>query len=163
MLGLFCGSDKKPRRDGDEGSATTSDRSLGSLISVRMTPGEVLDRLSILDIKRRYLNEDKAKIASEQYDDLRESCEHIFGHKSDVHSDILEKYRALVAVNEKLWDVEDEVRSVLRRALDANDAHDKGFTTLAGKVPILNDERAKLKNEIDEISGCSLTEVKGYV
>lgn len=142
----------------------TPAKSMGSLIDVGMTPGEVLDRLSILDIKRRKLHDEKAKIASSQYETLRASCDHLFPDNCDeIHEFILTKYRDLVRVNEKLWSVEDQVRNCLKISTDEKHAHEIGFTSIAGKVPILNDERAKLKNEIDAAVGSNTTEVKGYV
>jgi hypothetical protein len=142
----------------------TPAKKIGSLVDVAMTPGEVLDRLSILDIKRRKLSDEKAKIAESQYETLRASCGHLFPDNcDDDHGVILEKYRSLVRVNEQLWGVEDEVRKLIRTATDEQHAHELGFTSKAALVPVLNDERAKLKNEIDEALGSETTEVKGYV
>lgn len=139
-------------------------RALGGLVEVGMTPGEVLDRLSILDIKQRRLKEGgKASIARKQYAALFKKSSHLLGGGNEKLAKINVKYNNLLEVNERLWEVEDRVRHLMREATDHDHAHSLGFTEIAASVPILNDVRARLKNEIDEVAGCGTTEVKGYV
>lgn len=125
---------------------------MDALIEIRVTPGEALDRLSILGVKReRLAGTEKGRMASRQYEELVARCEHLFPMGNEAYS-------SLLRVNGQLWDAEDDVRRTLGEfgTLGA-------FAEAAASVPRLNDERSRLKIAFDEAVGCAHTEVKGYV
>lgn len=121
---------------------------LSKPIDVPMTPGETLDRLSILEVKVAKLRADppKALMASRQHKELMSLCGHLFPVGGPAYED-------LYAVNAALWDAEDTVRS----------ASGAEWEDAARAVPTLNERRARIKQDFDRVVGCSSTEVKGYV
>jgi hypothetical protein len=151
------------------------------MVEVPMSPGEALDRLSILSIKAaRLQGTPKGTMAMEQLVDLRQRCDFLPSlissqDRPDRPIDAAARHAvgALMEVNERLWDVEDEVRALLRGlpGLTGGDAEKVGanisgvleFALCAARVPILNDERAKIKRDFDILSNSSAVEVKSYV
>ncbi len=122
-------------------------------IQITISPGEWADRYSILCIKFRHLSD----APSPQFD---------IGRMRQVHDQLLAlrqpdvmraartdavfgyAYRALYAVNERLWDVEDRLRECEQRQDFRN-----GFIAMARQVYTLNDRRTELKNKINEMFG----------
>ncbi len=123
-------------------------------IRVEVSPGELIDKITILEIKSDRI-EDKAKLAN-----VRTELGLLTATR-DAAIEHVEKLAELTTglrkINEKLWDIEDEIR--LCEA--AGDFGDK-FIELARAVYISNDERARLKREINELLGSAIVEEKSY-
>jgi hypothetical protein len=116
--------------------------------------GEFLDRLTILEIKSERLT-DPTKLANnnKHLENLRAAWQASEYGKTDIS----EHFAALKAINEKLWEIEDDIREK-----EASGSFDKEFIELARAVYINNDERARLKNEFNKLFHSEFTEEKSY-
>jgi hypothetical protein len=123
------------------------------MITIPISTGELLDKLSILSIKgSKIKDESKLKLVNTEFDLL---------HKLSIpylENDILGLYLNLVEVNSKLWDVEDKLR-----VLETEHRFEGEFIDLARKVYYLNDERFSIKNQINILTLSEIQEVKEYV
>jgi hypothetical protein len=125
-----------------------------SEILVPVSPGEVLDKLTILRIKAARIA-DAAKAANVRRElELRESTWR--GSPYSRH-DVAGEEAALRAVNERLWDIEDRIRDCERAG-----RFDEEFIALARAVYVENDERAAIKKRINVALGSSIVEEKSY-
>lgn len=123
------------------------------LISIPISHGELIDKITILEIKSVHLR-DPAKLANVQRElDLLNG---IWSAQPDVDS-VAEERAGLKRVNEALWRIEDDIR-VKERA----QAFDEEFIALARSVYVRNDERAALKRTINGKLGSDLVEEKSY-
>lgn len=125
-----------------------------SLISTPVSYGELIDKITILEIKSERMS-DPAKLANvaNELDALNRT----WAADPAAAVDIADLRDRLKAVNEALWDIEDRIR--LQEKAKAFDA---GFIELARSVYIRNDERAALKREINLKLGSTLIEEKSY-
>ena len=125
-----------------------------SLISVPISFGELLDKITILEIKLERMT-DPAKLAN-----VRKELEMLnatWGNAPESRHDIGAQHAALKAVNERLWVIEDDIREKERaKEFDAE------FIRLARAVYFENDERARVKREINTMLGSKLVEEKSY-
>jgi hypothetical protein len=123
-------------------------------IKVPVSPGELLDKITILRIKSQRMTDAKKLVNVRlELDALEETWESSAYAAVDVDSDV----RALLAVNERLWTIEDDIRDKERgKAFDAE------FIRLARAVYIENDERAAIKRRLNIKLGSSLVEEKSY-
>jgi len=125
-----------------------------SEILVPVSPGEVLDKITILRIKAARMT-DAAKVANVRRE--LELLERTWRESPYGRADVARDEAALHAVNERLWDIEDRIRDKEReRAFDA------GFIELARSVYIENDERAAIKKRINVALGSTIVEEKSY-
>jgi len=124
-----------------------------SRILAEISPGELIDKITILEIKQERLA-DTAKLANVRYalDRLRETRQPLDGKAA-----LAPLESELKAVNARLWDIEDEIRDCERRG-DFGPA----FVALARQVYRQNDRRAELKKAIDLLYGSAMTEEKSY-
>jgi Family of unknown function (DUF6165) len=125
-----------------------------SQISVPVSYGELIDKITILEIKSERIR-DAAKLANvrAELDLLNQTWYADPASRRDIRAE----RAALRAVNEALWDIEDDIRRKEKaRAFDA------GFVELARAVYIRNDERAAIKREINLKLGSTLIEEKSY-
>jgi hypothetical protein len=123
-------------------------------IKVPVSPGELLDKITILRIKSQRMG-DPAKLSNVRVE-LRalEETWSASGHAgADVEADI----GALLAVNERLWVIEDDIRGKERAQ-----AFDEEFIRLARAVYFENDERAAIKRRINTKLGSAIVEEKSY-
>jgi Family of unknown function (DUF6165) len=123
-------------------------------IKVPISPGELLDKITILRIKSRRMR-DPEKLANVrvELDALEETWKGSPYARADVESDV----DALLAVNERLWTIEDDIRDKERaKSFDAE------FIGLARAVYIENDDRAAIKRRINLKLGSGLVEEKSY-
>ena len=123
-------------------------------IFAEISVGELLDKISILEIKQKNIkDEQKIKIISKELESLNYSL------KKDVHitDEIKTLYEDLKKINIKLWNIEDG-----KRDCERNGDFGEKFIQLARSVYIENDQRAKIKNKINKISGSNISEVKSY-
>ena len=125
-----------------------------SLIQTPVSYGELIDKLTILEIKSRRIT-DTAKLANVRNElDLLGAT---WANSSVSQTDIGTERAQLLAVNELLWDVEDKLRLKERAQ-----AFDNEFVALARAVYFRNDERAALKRAINLKLGSELVEEKSY-
>lgn len=123
-------------------------------ILVPISPGELLDKITILRIKSARMT-DAAKLANVRVElaELEKTWRAAVGAEADVSED----ERALQAVNERLWVIEDDIRDKERAQ-----AFDARFIELARAVYIENDERAAIKKRVNVKLGSRIVEEKSY-
>ena len=123
-------------------------------ILVPTSPGELLDKITILRIKSARMT-DAAKLANVRAEltELEKTWRVAVGANSNVAED----ERALQAVNERLWVIEDDIRDKERAH-----AFDARFIELARSVYIENDERAAIKKRVNLALGSRIVEEKSY-
>ena len=121
---------------------------------VPLSPGELLDKITILRIKVARI-QDAAKLANVK----RELAllEQPWKDSGAAVQDVALDERALENVNERLWDIEDRIRDK-----EAHQTFDREFIELARAVYICNDERAAIKKRINLQLGSPLVEEKTY-
>lgn len=125
-----------------------------SLIQTPVSYGELIDKITILEIKSRRIT-DAAKLANVRNElDLLNAT---WANDAASQTDIGDERARLLAVNELLWDIEDKIR--LKEKAQAFDAE---FIELARSVYFRNDERAAFKREINLKLGSQLVEEKSY-
>ena len=123
-------------------------------IFVEISVGELMDKISILEIKQKNLKDkEKIKIVSKELESLN-TC-----FQKDVHitDQIKSLYEDLKKINTKLWNIEDG-----KRDCERNGDFGEKFIKLARSVYIENDQRAKIKNKINRLSGSNISEVKSH-
>ena len=123
-------------------------------ILVEVSVGELLDKLSILEIKQEKIKDsEKLKYINDEYAVLKEQL------KKNVHSDnALDKlFNSLKEINSKLWHIEDD-----KRMCEKNSDFGEKFIKLSRDVHFLNDDRAKIKLEINNHTGSKIKEIKEY-
>ena len=122
-------------------------------MKIEVSTGEILDKFSILIIKRSNINDDaKLDNVQKEMDELRPIFNELTRDKK-----VFSKYVDLAEVNKRLWDIEDEIRE-FERYKDFGDR----FIELARSVYITNDERAKIKKEINLLTNSGIVEEKSY-
>jgi len=127
---------------------------LMSLIQTPVSYGELIDKITILEIKSRRIA-DEAKLANVRNElDLLNAT---WANDAASQTDISDERARLLAVNELLWDIEDRIRLKERAQ-----AFDQEFIELARSVYFRNDERAAFKREINLKLGSQLVEEKSY-
>ena len=123
-------------------------------ILVEVSIGELLDKISILDIKKDKINDDtKLEHILREYKILKEE----YDNKVKNDDKLSKLYTSLKEINSKLWVIEDEKRLCEKKA-DFGDE----FIKLSRDVHFLNDERAKIKLEINIHTGSKIKEIKEY-
>jgi len=125
-----------------------------SQISVPVSYGELIDKITILEIKSERITS-AAKLANVRAE--LEILDATWRANSAARTDIAAERAALRRVNEALWDIEDRIR--LKEKAKAFDAE---FIELARSVYIRNDERAEIKRAINGKLGSTLVEEKSY-
>ena len=123
-------------------------------ILVEVSVGELLDKISILEIKKdRIKDSDKLKFINSEYEVLKNELE-----KNIKIDGKLEKFFvALKNINSKLWIIEDE-----KRKCEKNSNFGEDFIRLSRDVHFLNDTRAKIKLDINNHTGSKIKEIKEY-
>ena len=120
-----------------------------------ISPGELLDKISILEINlEKVKDKDRQKRIKNEYDILKK----VQNSSIEMSDKIKDFYRSVSNVNIKLWDIEDKIR-----ICEQNKDFGKNFIELARGVYFNNDKRAKLKNEINEILKSNIREIKQFV
>ena len=123
-------------------------------ILVEVSVGELLDKLTILEIKQEKIKDpEKLKYINDEYSVLKDQLNKSV--KSDPKLDTL--FNSLKKINEKLWIIEDDKRLCEK----SSDFGDK-FVKLSRDVHFLNDDRAKIKLEINNYTGSKIKEIKEY-
>ena len=123
-------------------------------IVVEVSVGELLDKISILEIKKEKIKDtEKLKFINNEYDVLKDQF--FKNVKSDEKLKSLFKF--LKEINNKLWIIEDD-----KRLCEKNSDFGDEFIKLSRDVHFLNDERAKIKLEINNHTGSKIKEIKEY-
>ena len=123
-------------------------------IIIEVSVGELLDKISILEIKKDKIKDpEKLKFISNEHSILKDQF------KENVKSDEkLEKlFKDLKEINAKLWVIEDD-----KRNCEKNKDFGEKFIKLSRDVHFLNDDRAKIKLEMNNHTGSSIKEIKEY-
>ena len=124
------------------------------IIKTPISLGELIDKISILRIKKENIEDDeKQKSIDKELKLLNEVLESVL----DYHENINEYLNQLIVINTKLWKVEDNIREFERQKI-----FDKEFIELARSVYFINDERSRIKLEINKKFGSQIVEVKSY-
>tara|TARA_B100000401_G_C52560914_1_gene603243 strand:+ start:255 stop:644 length:390 start_codon:yes stop_codon:yes gene_type:complete len=125
------------------------------MLEVNISVGELLDKMSILEIKSiKISNPQKQKNIKKEYDLLNEKAQII---KEGYEEKFEELYKKLIKINSQLWDIEDEIR-----ILEKNKDFGKNFIELARSVYFTNDERFDIKSEINNYFLSDIVEEKDY-
>ena len=123
-------------------------------ILVEVSVGELLDKISILDIKKdKIKNKENLEYIQKEYNILKSEYDNKV--KSDNKLSLL--YNSLKEINSRLWVIEDE-----KRLCEKNDDFGEKFIKLSRDIHFLNDERAKIKLEINNYTGSKIKEIKEY-
>jgi len=123
-------------------------------ILVEVSVGELLDKISILEIKQEKIKDSaKLKFINEEHSILKDQF------NSNIKSDqrLSELFESLKQINAKLWVIEDDKRKC-EKEKDFTDT----FIKLSRDVHFLNDDRAKIKLEINNHTGSKIKEIKEY-
>ena len=123
-------------------------------ILVEVSVGELLDKISILEIKQEKIKDPaKLKFINEEHSILKDQL------NINVESDqkLTELFESLKQINAKLWVIEDDKRQC-EKEKDFTDT----FIKLSRDVHFLNDDRAKIKLEINNFTGSKIKEIKEY-
>ena len=123
-------------------------------IIIEVSVGELLDKISILEIKKEKIKDvSKLKFISNEYSILKDQ----FEKKINTSERLENLFQKLKEINKKLWVIEDDKRNCEKK----KDFGEK-FIKLSRDVHFLNDERAQIKLEINEYSSSGLKEIKEY-
>ena len=123
-------------------------------ILVEVSVGELLDKISILEIKKEKIKDpEKLKFINDEYDILKDQLNKSI--KSDEKLDNL--FQSLKEINAKLWVIEDD-----KRLCEKNSDYGEKFIKLSRNVHFLNDDRAKIKLNINNHTGSRIKEIKEY-
>ena len=123
-------------------------------ILVEVSVGELLDKISILEIKKEKIKDSsKLKFIDDEYNVLKEQL------KNNVKNDekLNKLFLSLKEINSKLWVIEDD-----KRMCEKNSDFSEKFVELSRNIHFLNDKRAKIKLEINQMTGSKIREVKEY-
>ena len=123
-------------------------------ILVEVSVGELLDKISILEIKKEKIKDlEKLKFINDEYSVLKDQL------NKNVKSDekLSELFNSLKEINSKLWVIEDN-----KRLCEKNSDFGEKFIKLSRDVNFLNDDRAKLKLEVNNHTGSKIKEIKEY-
>ena len=123
-------------------------------ILVEVSVGELLDKISILEIKKEKIKDpEKLKFINDEYEVLKNQLNQNI--KSDEKLNNL--FNSLKDINSKLWVIEDD-----KRLCEKNSNFGEKFIKLSRDVHFLNDDRAKIKLEINNHTGSKIKEIKEY-
>ena len=124
-------------------------------ILTEISAGELLDKISILEIKLIKINDKESLLEiNKEYNSLKETQNSNIKLTKNLENLVKE----LKAVNLKLWDIEDN-----KRICEKNKDFGKVFIDLSRNVYLNNDKRAQIKSEINKLLGSNIKEVKQYV
>ena len=125
-----------------------------SKILTEISAGELLDKLSILEIKlSKIKNPALLQEIKKEYDAINNTKNKSINSSNEIN--VL--YTNLKKINEQLWEIEDKIRLCEKNS----DFKDK-FIQLARDVYFTNDKRSKIKLEINKVSGSNMQEIKQY-
>ena len=123
-------------------------------IIVEVSTGELLDKISILEIKKEKIKDpNKLKFINDEHSILKDQL-----NKNIKTDDKIEKlFQSLKEINSKLWAIEDD-----KRQCEKDKNFGEKFVKLSREVHFLNDDRAKIKLEINNYTCSKIKEIKEY-
>ena len=123
-------------------------------ITIPVSSGELVDKISILKIKRKkIINKSKLQNINKELSLLNK----IYKNNFQKNKKILLYEKKLIKINKKLWDIEDKIRFH-----ESKKNFNQKFINLARAVYLNNDERSKIKKKINKLTGSHLIEEKSY-
>lgn len=123
------------------------------MIVIPVSVGELIDKLSILHVKQlKISNEEKLEYVNKEFELLYNLSSNYFNNQ-----EVENLYHKLIEINKKLWDIEDKLR-----VIESENNFDLEFIDLSRKVYFTNDERFRLKNEINLTTLSEIREIKDY-
>ena len=123
-------------------------------ILIEVSVGELLDKISILEIKKEKIsNPDSLKFINNEYDILKDQ----FNKNVKLDDKLNELFKSLKEINGKLWIIEDD-----KRMCEKNSDFGEKFIKLSRDIHFLNDSRSKVKLEINNHTGSKIKEIKEY-
>ena len=123
-------------------------------ILIEVSVGELLDKISILEIKKEKIQDpEKLKFINAEHSILKEQLDKNI--TSDDKLNVL--FKTLKEINSKLWVIEDD-----KRLCEKNSDFTENFIKLSRDVHFLNDDRAKIKLNINNHTGSKIKEIKEY-
>jgi len=123
-------------------------------ILVEVSVGELLDKISILEIKQEKIKDpEKLKFINDEHSILKDQLDN--NVKSDEKLNNL--FQSLKDINAKLWVIEDD-----KRLCEKNSDFTENFIKLSRDIHFLNDDRAKIKLEMNNHTGSKIKEIKEY-
>jgi len=123
-------------------------------ILVEVSVGELLDKISILEIKKEKIsNAESLEFINREYSVLKEQL------NKNVKSDekLNKLFESLKKINAKLWGIEDQ-----KRLYEKNSDFGENFIKVSRDIHFLNDDRSKIKLEINKYTGSKIREIKEY-
>ena len=125
--------------------------SIKKIINAPISIGELVDKITILEIKKNKLQNSKLENILKELSFLRKLMEK---HQIEITDDL---YTQLKEINLTLWNIEDQIR-----IKEKNKEFDNIFIELARSVYFKNDKRAEIKKRINQLSNSEITEEKSY-
>ena len=123
-------------------------------ILIEVSVGELLDKISILEIKKEKIKDiESLKFINDEYNILRVE----FDKNIQFDEKLKKLFNSLKDINSKLWSIEDE-----KRMCEKNSDFGDLFIKISREIHFLNDERSKLKLEINSYTGSKIREIKKY-
>ena len=124
-------------------------------MKVEVSNGELLDKLTILELKMSNISDDKKLInVKKEFNELSPLAELLFEKFKD---ELLSKYKELALINSQLWKIEDDIREC-----EKNKNFGEKFVELARAVYFTNDKRSDVKKQINILTGSGFIEEKSY-
>jgi len=123
-------------------------------ILVQVSAGELLDKLTILEIKASHISDAvKLKSINHELEVVSQTWQNAKPSDIDISSEMAE----LKKINQRLWNIEDDIR-----AKEATKQFDAAFIEIARSVYVTNDQRAKIKHKLNMKLGSDIVEEKSY-
>lgn len=124
-------------------------------MKVEVSNGELLDKLTILELKMSNISDDKKLInVKKEFNELTPLAKLLFEKFKD---ELLIKYKELALINSQLWKIEDDIREC-----EKNKNFGEKFVELARAVYFTNDKRSDVKKQINILTGSGFIEEKSY-
>ena len=123
-------------------------------ILAEISAGELVDKITILEIKKEKIKDiESLKFINDEYNSLRGE----FDKNIQFDEKLKKLFNSLKDINSKLWSIEDE-----KRMCEKNSDFGDLFIKISREIHFLNDERSKLKLEINSYTGSKIREIKKY-
>jgi hypothetical protein len=128
------------------------------VIKIRISPGELIDKITILEIKAASIKDkQKLKIIAEEQMLLNKEFEKVQKNFPAALGKIKALKKKLYIINKKLWDTENKLR-----LMESKKNFGKEFIEAARLVYLYNDSRSRIKNDFNRLLGSKLSEIKSY-
>lgn len=127
-------------------------------IKIPISIGELVDKITILEIKSQYIKEEsKLAIIYKELEMLNDEFEKLLSDKENKRRKLISLKKDLEKINTELWEIEDKIR-----ILESKKDFTGKFVELARHVYIFNDKRSELKNKINILTDSHISEIKQY-